>query len=105
MRKAATALAILFTLTFALAAQEKKKQPFAPDRRAGEGEGPFQRLVIRDATLIDGTGAPPQGPVDLVIEGNRIKEIRSVGYPHVAIKPEDRPKAGEKEIDGSHLWV
>src|SRR5258708_11408985 len=98
---------VLLVLAPALAApaQEKRQQPFAPDRRPDEGEGPFKRLVIRGATLIDGTGAPPQGPVDLVIEGNRIRERRSVGYPHVPIKPDDRPKAGEKEIDGSHLWV
>src|SRR5258708_40146655 len=98
-------VALLLLLTLAAHAQEKKQQPFAPDRRPDEGEGPFKRLVIRGATLIDGTGAPPQGPVDLVIEGNRIREIRSVGYQNVPIKPDDRPKAGEKEIDGSHLWV
>ena len=39
---------------------------------AGEGEGPFDRLIIRNATVIDGTGAPPRGPVDVVVEGNRI---------------------------------
>ena len=50
-----------------------------PNRKAGEGEGPFDRLVIRGATVIDGTGAPPMGPVDIVIEQNRIREIRSVG--------------------------
>jgi imidazolonepropionase-like amidohydrolase len=88
----------------ALHAQEKQ-QLFAPDRRPDEGEGPFQRLIIRSATLIDGTGAPPQGPVDIVIEGNRIKEIRSVGYPHVPIKEEGRPKNATKEIDASHMYV
>ena len=56
----------------------------APDRRPGEGEGPFERLVIRGATMIDGTGAPPQGPIDIVIESNRIKEVKSVGFPDVA---------------------
>ena len=34
----------------------------APDRRPGEGQGPYDRLVIRGATLIDGTGAPTQTP-------------------------------------------
>ena len=57
-----------------------------PDRRPGEGEGPFPRLIIRGATVIDGTGAPPQGPVDLVVENNRIAEVRSVGYPKVAVR-------------------
>src|SRR5712691_6475281 len=78
---------------------------YAPNRRADEGEGPFARLIIRGATLIDGTGAPPIGPVDIVIEGNRIREIRSVGFPKVPIKAEDRPKNPTKEIDGSGLYV
>lgn len=49
----------------------------APDRREGEGQGPFDRLVIRGVILVDGSGAPPRGPVDIVIEGNRIAAIRS----------------------------
>jgi cytosine/adenosine deaminase-related metal-dependent hydrolase len=77
----------------------------APDRRPGEGEGPFERLVIRGATVIDGTGAPPQGPMDIVIEGNRIAEVRSVGYPGVPIRPEARPAKGAKEIDATGMYV
>lgn len=77
----------------------------APDRRADEGEGPFDRLVIRGATIIDGTGAPAQGPVDIVIENNRIREIRSVGYPKVAIREAARPAKGIKEIDASGMYV
>lgn len=78
---------------------------YAPDRKPGEGEGPFQRLIIRGATLIDGTGAPAVGPVDIVIEGNRIREVRSVGYPKMAIKAEGRPKDATREIDGTNLYV
>src|SRR4051794_15103247 len=37
----------------------------APARRATEGFGPYRKLVIRGVTLIDGTGAPPRGPVDI----------------------------------------
>src|SRR5205085_9530107 len=73
-------------LVFIAAAAQAADVPFAPDRRPGEGDGPFARLIIRGATLVDGTGAPPVGPVDIVIEGNRIKEIRSVGFPRVPIK-------------------
>ena len=51
----------------------------SPDRAPGEGEGPFERLIIRGATVIDGTGAPARGPMDIVIEGNRIVSIQSVG--------------------------
>lgn len=77
----------------------------APDRPDGEGQGPFPRLVIRGATLIDGTGAPPMGPVDIVIENNRITEVRVVGTPRVPIRPEGRPKKGDYEIDAEGMYV
>ena len=35
----------------------------------------YDHLIIRGAFLIDGTGAPTTGPVDLEIEGNRITKI------------------------------
>lgn len=77
----------------------------APNRGADEGEGPFDRMVIRGATLIDGTGAPPYGPVDIVIEGNKIKEVVLVGTPKVPINEEDRPAKGAKEIDATGAYV
>ena len=49
----------------------------APERY--RGEGPYNQLIIRGATLINGNGAPPTGPVDVVIEKNykcRISRIR-----------------------------
>src|SRR5438094_9964299 len=96
----------LFTLLVFLAATAQAAEvPFAPDRRADEGDGPYARLIIRGATLVDGTGAPPIGPVDIVIEGNRIREIRSVGYPKVPIKAEARPSGATREIDASNLYV
>jgi imidazolonepropionase-like amidohydrolase len=88
-----------------LSAQTPSQVDPAPDRRPDEGEGPFQRLIIRGATMIDGTGAPPQGPVDIVVEGNRIREIKSVGYPKVPIKPENRPKDATKELDATGLYI
>jgi imidazolonepropionase-like amidohydrolase len=74
-------------------------------RRADEGGGPYQRLVIRGATIIDGTGAPPRGPVDIVVDGDRISEIRSVGYPGVPLTDRGRPAAGDREIDGTGMYV
>lgn len=91
-----------------LAQGARSIQPAPERRRTGdnaEGEGPFERLVIRGATIIDGTGAPPMGPVDLVIENNRIREIRSVGYPKVAIREANRPAKGTKEIDATGMYV
>jgi imidazolonepropionase-like amidohydrolase len=49
----------------------------APDRT--RGEGPFERLILRDVMLVNGEGAPAVGPMDVLIEGNRIKEIRNLG--------------------------
>ncbi|MBI4538077.1 MAG: amidohydrolase [Gemmatimonadetes bacterium] len=88
-----------------LPAQERDSVLPAPPRGAGEGEGPFDRLIIRGATLIDGNGAPAQGPVDIVIEGNRIAEVRSVGAPGVPIKDEDRPKNATRDIDAQGMYV
>jgi imidazolonepropionase-like amidohydrolase len=96
---------LAFIAAFAQTPPTQRGVEPAPDRRSGEGEGPFERLVIRGATMIDGTGAPPIGPVDIVIENNRIKEIKSVGFPKVAIKESNRPAKGVKEIDASGMYV
>jgi imidazolonepropionase-like amidohydrolase len=77
----------------------------APDRKAGEGEGPFSRLIIRGVTVIDGTGAPPMGPADVVIEGNRIASVSPVGYPKVPINPAGRPQGAAKEIDATGMYL
>ena len=77
----------------------------SPDR--SEGEGPYDQLIIRAATLINGTAAPPIGPVDVVIEGNRITQVKTVGYPDIAIPEDRRPKAkpGAKEIDATGMYL
>ncbi|MEL7018235.1 MAG: hypothetical protein AAGL18_05850, partial [Pseudomonadota bacterium] len=46
-------------------------------------DGPHERLVIRNAILIDGTGAPPQGPMDIAVEKGRITQIRNIGAPGI----------------------
>jgi imidazolonepropionase-like amidohydrolase len=75
----------------------------APPRE--RGEGPYDRLVIRGATLIDGTGAPPRGPVDIVVEGDRITAIQAVGSPGGPIDEDGRPAAGTRTIDASGMVV
>ena len=75
----------------------------APARR--EGEGPFPKLIIRSTTLIDGTGGPPRGPVDIVIEQNRITDIISVGYPESPIDSAKRPTGATREIEGAGMYV
>lgn len=72
-----------------------------------EGEGPFDRLIIRGVHLIDGTGSPATGPVDIVVEGNKIAQIRTVGYPGLPINESRRPQADEntREIDASGMYL
>ena len=77
----------------------------APDRSPADGGGPYDRLVIRGVTVIDGTGAAPQGPMDVVIEKNRIVDVVSVGAPHVPIKEKGRPAKGTREIDGTGMYL
>ena len=70
-------------------------------------EGPFDQLIIRGVTLINGNGAPPTGPVDVVVEKNMITEVKVVGFPGVAIKSDSRPalKAGGKEINAEGMYL
>lgn len=64
--------------------------------RGEESEGPFERLVIENATLVDGTGAPPRGPVSIVIEGDRIVDIRGGGT--AGIHGEDAGWGGDTRV-------
>ena len=71
------------------------------------GEGPFNQLIIRGVTLINGDGSPPRGPIDIVVENNIIKQIQVVGYPGVAINEAYRPKLkeGGKELDANGMYL
>ena len=75
--------------------------PGAPVPDRVRGEGPYDRLILRGGNLISGEGAPVLGPVDIIIEQDRIKKIQVVGHPGVPILPEKRPVAGpnDKELD------
>ncbi|SOD96866.1 amidohydrolase family protein [Spirosoma fluviale] len=100
-----TRLAFIFHFTFfilhALSAQVEKSPP------RHEGDGPFGKLIIRGVTLVNSTGAPPVGPMDIVVEKNRITQIRQVGYPGVPIDPKGRPQAspGDKELNCEGMYL
>ena len=55
-----------------------ERPPIAPPR-GDESEGPFEKLVIRDAVVVDGAGAPPRGPVSIEISGDRIVGLHGAG--------------------------
>jgi imidazolonepropionase-like amidohydrolase len=82
-----------------LASAAVAQRPETTRRGADEGDGPYDRLILRGVTIIDGTGAPPRGPMDIVISGDRIEEIRSVGFPGVPIDERRRPGDPDREYD------
>jgi len=95
---------LLFLLTLLLASSPL--QAADPDGaiegapEAQEGTGPYRQLILRGVTVIDGTGAPPIGPIDIVIEDDRITRMVGVGAPGVPIATEDRP---ELEVSGREI--
>jgi imidazolonepropionase-like amidohydrolase len=97
---------LIVSLFFSFGTLAKPGAP-APQRGADEGQGPYQRLILRGVTVVSGVGAPPRGPMDIVIENDRIVRMVSVGHPGVPILPEGRPKAkdGDKEMDLEGMYV
>jgi N-acyl-D-aspartate/D-glutamate deacylase len=73
-----------------------------------EGDGPYTQLIIRGVMLIDGTGAPTVGPMDIVVKQNRIVNIVSLGLPVPGVSNESRrPKleAGGKELNCEGMYL
>ena len=95
MKKKLILLLICLSTQFLFYGQEKNS------------EGPFSQLIIRGVMLINGNGAPPRGPVDIVVEKNIITKIQVVGYPGVAIEESRRPKlkVGGKELDCNGMYL
>jgi imidazolonepropionase len=82
----------------------KAGQPVVtPATGRDRGLGPFKRLVLRGATVIDGTGAPPIGPTDIVIENNRIALMKKATG-NLATSA-NRVPTGDHEIDCRGKWV
>lgn len=93
----ATILAVLCAFATSAAAQGRDMEP-TPPRGPDEGAGPFDRLVIHGATVIDGTGAPPQGPMDIVIEGDEIVSIEGADA-------DDQHDGASRVIDATGMYV
>ena len=89
MKALKTMLVGLVALTMSSAVLAWQAPPKAPER--AQGDGPYERLILRGGTVITGEGAPPQGPVDIIIEDDRIVQIVSVGNPGVPVIESRRP--------------
>jgi hypothetical protein len=59
--------------------ERAEARPDVSETRSYDGlaEGPYGSLLIRNVMLLPGHGGPGQGPVDILIHGNVIDEIRS----------------------------
>lgn len=103
MRQYLSAAILISLLFFGIPSEAQVEK--APERTAGEG--PWPQLIIRGVTLINGNGAPPTGPVDIVVENNRIIRVSVVGYPGVPIDENRRPqlKPGGKELDATGMYL
>ena len=62
-------------------------------------QGPYDQLIIRGVTLINGNGAPPIGPIDIEVKNNIITKIQTVGYPGI----KKRRKGPVLEKNGKEL--
>ncbi len=76
-----TGLALVALALSLVALPVVEAQAPASARRPGEGLGPFTSLLIRGVMVIDGTGAPPYGPMNVLVEGNRIARVSGAGTP------------------------
>ena len=109
---AITALSLLLMVCTSYAAESPTLPPTKNEiPLRAEGEGQYDQLIVRGAYLIDGTGAPATGPVDIVVEQDRITKIALVGTPGIEIKDENRPKLLEgdskkvREVDAHGKYV
>jgi cytosine/adenosine deaminase-related metal-dependent hydrolase len=71
-----------------------------------EAEGPFETLILRNAIIIDGTGAPAKGPVDIVIKHNMIEQILAadpIGRARVGSEPATPANAHVIEAKGMYV--
>lgn len=59
----------------------------------------YDRLVIRNVIVVDGKGTPPRGPLDVIIEGNKIQSVRGAAR-------RGNPYKKEKHvIDGTGMYL
>ncbi|HLE56034.1 MAG TPA: amidohydrolase family protein, partial [Rhodothermia bacterium] len=63
------------------------------------------RLVIRNATIVNGNGTPASGPADVVVEGNRITSVVFIDPVAVRTGVARRPAAGDAEIDATGKYL
>ena len=95
MRKLVPSLVILTILAFVIAGAAALR---AESRGVEHGQR-YDRLVIRNVIVIDGKGTPARGPLDIVVEGNKIVSIRG------ASRRPDVYKNEKHVLDGAGMYL
>ncbi len=95
MKKAVTYFAIFAGLAILGGASSSLK---AQSRGVEHGKR-YDRLVIRNVLVIDGKGTPMRGPLDVIVEGNKIVAV--VG----ADRRPDAYKAEAHVLDGTGMYL
>jgi cytosine/adenosine deaminase-related metal-dependent hydrolase len=75
-----------------------------------EQAGPYGSMLIRDVTVIDGSGAPAFGPADVFIKGNKIVRVvlaDAISREEAKADTAHEPKAAppDRVIDGKGMYL
>ncbi len=95
MRKTLPAAALLLLFVFSI----RSSMSFGAESRGIEHGRRYDRLVIRNVVVIDGKGTPARGPMDVIVEGNKIAGVRGANA---------RPDAYQDEahvLDGTGMYL
>jgi imidazolonepropionase-like amidohydrolase len=106
MRSILVGSSLIAFLAAPLAAQRPATPPNITTKKFNDlAEGPYNRLVIRNAMVIPGHGGPPAGPYDVLIEGNTITQM--VPFDPVAAERRGNTQrlTGDRVIDGTGKYI
>jgi imidazolonepropionase-like amidohydrolase len=94
MKKAQKVLSVTFVIMALLICAG-----FGDEHRGVENGQRYERLVVRNILLVDGKGTPTRGPVDVILQGNKIQSVRSARLGKDAYAEEPHV------LDGTGLYV
>jgi imidazolonepropionase-like amidohydrolase len=105
-----TVVAALASASAAFAQRAATDSPIPLGATKGER---YNRLVIRNVTVVSGRGTPgtnrampPEGPIDIVIQGNTIVDMIPMDPVNAAGYGRGLPRAtGDRVIDGTGMYV
>lgn len=89
----------------AIARMFGKAPPVLAATSRNRGAGPWKRMILRGANVIDGTGAPPIGPTDVVVENGVITQMKKIGGTRSNPKGSVPPEPGDHDIDCRGRYV